>query len=204
MNMYRFTCLAGVVLLGLLLGGTARADSFTYDSIVFTGSVTGTTATLTIQCTNAKACGGFYLGDVSLKGFNYSGTPTLVSAPAGYDALGGGQNNSSVGSGGGCNSNNATGAVCWDTSLPLATKLGTTLYTFSVSISNGTVSGPLHVQATGYTNANGTQQGGGKGFAVSNDLSSSSGAAVPESGTFTLLTAGLLAIGLLGRKARPA
>ena len=202
MNKYRFACLAGVVLLGLALSSTARADSFTYDNIVFTGSVTSTTATLTIQCMDAKVCGGFYLGDVTLKGFNFSGTTTLVSAPAGYVTLGGGQNNSAVGTGSGCNSNDTTGAVCWDTSLPLTTKLGTTLYTFRVSLSNGAVSGPLHVQATGYTNANGTQQGGGKGFAVSNDLSSSSSSSVPEPGTFMLLTAGLFATGLLCRKAR--
>jgi len=88
MNNYRFASLVGVVLLGLVLSSTARADSYTYDSIVFTGSVTNTTATLTIQCTDAKACGGFYLGDVTLKGFNYAGTPTLVSAPVGYDAVG--------------------------------------------------------------------------------------------------------------------
>lgn len=202
MKKCRFACLVGVVLPGFALSGTTRADSFTYESIVFTGSVTGNSATLTIQCTNAKACGSFYLGDVTLKGFNYSGSPTLVSAPAGYVTLGGGQSNSAVGTGGGCNGNDTTGAVCWDTSMPLTTKLGTTLYTFRVSISNGTVSGPLHVQATGYTNANGTQQGRGRGFAVSNDLSSSSSSSVPEPGTFTLLTAGLLAIGLLGRKAR--
>jgi hypothetical protein len=204
MNKYRIACLAGVVLLGLVLSGTARADSFTYDSIVFTGSVTSTTATLTIQCTDAKVCGGIYLGDVTLKGFNYSGSPSPLSAPVGYDALGGGQNNSGVGSGGGCNGNDTSGAVCWDTSLPLATRLGTTLYTFSASFDNGTGSGPLHVQATGYTNANGTQQGGGKGFAVSNDLSSSSVTPAPEAGTFTLFTAGLLAIILIRRKAREA
>jgi len=204
MNKHRFACLVGVVLLGLVLSGTASADSFTYDSIVFTGSVTSTSATLTVQCTNAKACGNFYLGDVALEGFNYSGTPTLVSAPSGYVAVGGGQNNSAVGTGGGCDSNDTTGAVCWDTSLPMTTKLGTTLYTFSVNISNGTVSGPLHVQATGYTTANGTQTGGGKGFAVSNDLSSSSVSSVPEPGTFPLLTAGLFVIGLLGRRARLA
>jgi hypothetical protein len=202
MNKHRFAGLVGVVLLGLVLSGTARADRFTYDSIVFTGSVTNTTATVTVQCTDAKACGGFYLGDVSLKGFNYSGTPTLVSAPAGYYAGRGGQNNSAVGMGGGCNSNNTTGAVCWYTSLPMSTKLGTTLYTFSVSFSNSTVSGPLHVQATGYNNANGTQTGGGKGFAASNDLFSSPVTFVSEPGTFTLLTAGLFAIVLFGRKAR--
>jgi hypothetical protein len=202
MSKYRFTWLAGVVLLGLVLSGTARADSFTYDSIVFAGSVTGNTVTLTIQCTNGKACGGFYLGDVTLKGFNYSGPPTLVSAPAGYNALGGGQSNSAVATGGGCNGNDTIGAVCWDVSLPMSTKLGTTLYTFSAGISNGTVSGPLHVQATGYNNANGTQRGGGKGFAVSNDLSSSSVTPAPEPGTFTLLTAGLFAMVLLGRKVR--
>src|ERR1700674_1392245 len=204
MNNYRFASLVGVVLLGLVLSSTARADSYTYDSIVFTGSVTNPTATLTIQCTDAKACGGFYLGDVTLKGFNYAGTPTLVSAPVGYDAVGGGQNNSAVGTGGGCNSNDTSGAVCWYTSLPLSAKLGTILYTFSVSIDNGTASGPLHVQATGYNNANGTQKGGGKGFAVSNDLSSSSVTSAPEPGTFTFLTAGLFAIVLLGRKARLA
>jgi hypothetical protein len=108
----------GVVLLGLVLSGTARADSFTYDSIVFTGSVTGNTATLTIQCTDAKACGSFYLGDVTLKGFSYMGTPTLASAPNGYDAMGGGQNNSAVGTGGG-NGTNLSSAVCWYTSMPL-------------------------------------------------------------------------------------
>jgi hypothetical protein len=203
-NKYRSASLVGVVLLGLVLSGTARADSFAYDSIVFTGAVTGTTATLTVQCTDASVCGSFYLGDVTLKGFNYSGSPTPVSAPAGYTALAGGQNNSAVGSGGGCNSRNSSGAVCWATSLPLATQLGTTLYTFSVSISDGTVSGPLHVQGTGYNNANGTQRNGGKVFAVSDDLSFSSVASAPEPGTFTLLTAGVLAIGLLARKARPA
>lgn len=202
MNKYHYACLAGIVLLGLVLSGTARADSFTYDGIVFTGLVTSTTATLTIQCTDAKVCGGFYLGDVTLKGFNYSGSPSLASAPAGYDALTGGQNNSGVGSGGGCHGNDTSGAVCWDASLPLAAQLGTTLYTFSVNIDNGTESGPLHVQATGYSNANGTQQGGGKGFAVSNDLSSSSTTPAPEPGTLTLLTAGLLAMTLFGRKAR--
>jgi hypothetical protein len=81
-------------------------------------------------------------------------------------------------------------------------QLGTTLYTFSVSTSNGTVSGPLHVQAAGYSNVDGTQQGGGKVFAVSNDLSSLPVSSVSEPGTFTLLTAGLFAIALLGRKAR--
>jgi hypothetical protein len=204
MNKYRFASPAGVVLLGLVLRGTVRADSFTYDSIVFKGSVTSTTAKLTIQCTDAKVCGGFYLGDVTLKGFNYSGSPSLVSAPSGHDALGGGQNNSGVGSGGGCNGNVRSGAVCWDTSLPLATRLGTALYTFSVNINNGAVSGPLHVQAMGYSSANGTQQSGGKGFAVSNDLSSSSTTSVPETGTFTLFTAGLLAMVLLRRKAGQA
>jgi hypothetical protein len=149
---------------------------------------------------DAKACGGFYLGDVTLKGFTFTGTPTAVSAPPGYDVLGGGQNNSAVGTGGGCNSHDTAGAICWGVSSPLSTKLGTALDTFRVSINNGTVSGPLHVQATGYNNANGTQKGGGKGFAVSNDLSSSPVSSAPEPGTFTFLTAGLFAIVLLGRK----
>ena len=203
MNKQRFACLVGVLEFGLVLSGTARADSYTFDSIVSTSSVTGHTATSTIRCTDVKACGSYYLGDVTLKGFSDSGTPTAVSAPAGYDPTGGGQNNSAVGSGGGCGSNDTTGAVCSDTSLPISTRLGTTLHTFSVSINNGTVGGPLHAQATGYNNAYGTQKGGGKGFAVSNDLSSSVTAA-PESGTFTLLTAGLFAVVLLGRKAWPA
>jgi hypothetical protein len=204
MNKQRLTCMVGVVLLGLVLSGPARADSFTYDSIVFTGTVTGTTATLTVQCTDASVCGGFYLGGVTLKGFNYSGSPTLASAPGGYYLVDGGQNNSAIGTGGGCNGSNTSGAVCWNPWLPLTARLGTTLYTFSAGIDNGTVSGPLHVQATGYNNAYGTQTHRGKAFAVSNDLSSSSVSSAPESGTFTFLTAGLLAIVLLGRKARLA
>jgi hypothetical protein len=126
---------------------------------------------LTIQCTDIKACGSYYPDDVTLKGFSDSGTPTAISAPAGYNPMGGGQNNSAVGSGGGCDSNGTPGAVCWDTSLPMTTRLATTLYTFSVSIKHGMVGGPLHVQATGYNNSCGAQKGGGKGFAVSNDLS---------------------------------
>lgn len=188
----------GVVLLGLVLGGSARADSFTYDSIAFAGSVTNTTATLTIQCTDATVCGGIYLGDVTLKGLNYSGSPTLVSAPAGYHALGGGQNNSAVGSGGGCNNKDASGGVCWRTSLPTRTNALHFQRQHQQWHGKWASSRPGNWILKRRRRATGR----GKVFAISNDLSSLPVSSVSEPGTFTLLAAGLFAIALLGRKAR--
>lgn len=190
-----------LVALAVLLGaGLACADTITDTNVQFTGTVTSSTVTLDIQCLNASICGSWFLGDVTLKGFTFTGAPTLGTAPSGYTALNGGQNNSAVGNGGGCNSTQPGSAVCWDASLPLTTQLGSGVIEFTANITNG-VPGTLHVQATAYSNSGGTQTNGGKVLAVSDDLGP--GAGVPEPSTFALLGLGLLALAVFRRRVLP-
>jgi len=190
-----------LVALAILLGASlACADTITDSNVQFTGTVTSTTVTLDIQCLNASICGSWYLGDVTLKGFTFAGTPTLGTAPSGYSALNGGQNNSAVGNGGGCNSTQPGSAVCWDASLPLTTQLGSGVIEFTANITDG-VPGTLHVQATAYNNSSGRQKCDGKVLAVSDDLGP--GAGVPEPSTFALLGLGLLALAVFRRRVLP-
>jgi len=189
LRLTKFLILALVLLFG---ASFAYADSVTDSNIQFTATVSGNTVTLDIQCLDTNVCGNWYLGDVSLKGFTFTGTPTLGTAPSGYTLMNGGQNNSAVGNGGGCNGTQTGGAVCWDAPTVLSTQLGGSILEFTATISNG-VAGALHVQATGYSNTAGTQAGGGKVFAVSDDLAPTT---VPEPSALVLLFSGLLALGL--------
>jgi len=187
--------MSGVVMLAfcLVFGSTAKADSFTAGDVFLTGNVTGTTATLTIKCLDS-GCSGWYLGDATLKGFTFTGSPTLGTAPAGYTVLNGGQNNSAVGSGGGCNSTQPGQATCWDVqNTPLSFQLVTgATYTFTANIASGSYTpGSLHVQATAYNNTSGSQQGGGKVFAISDNLLVMQ---TPEPSSLGLLVTGLIGL----------
>lgn len=180
-----------VFAIGLFLSlgvGLAYADSLTVNDVTFTATVTGTTATLQVQCINTAVCGNWYLGDVTLKGFTYTGTPTLGTAPAGYTLVPGGQNNSAVGSGGGCNGNKVVPALCWDAASTLSA-LGGGVHTFTANLSGG-VAGTLDVQATAYNNKYGFQWGGGKVLAVSSPLQP--GSHVPEPNALVLLGSGFV------------
>jgi hypothetical protein len=193
-------CLAGLLFL-LTLGATrASADTITDSNVEFTGTVTSTTVTLTIQCLDAGTCGTWYLGDVTLKGFTFTGAPTLGTAPAGYTVLNGGQNNNSLANGGGCNSTQAGQAVCWDAGFPpLTFQLGSGVNTFTANFPNsdGLYVGPLHVQATAYLTSAGTQTQGNKVLAVSDDLT-----AVPEPASIALFGSGLVALAGMIRRRR--
>ncbi len=204
LNKIKILGLLGLVLL-LTVGATpAVADSITIDNVYITGSVTASTVTLTFECT-ATNCNGWYLGDVTLKGFNFTGTPTMDSnsSPAvlsEYTVVNGGQNNNAVGNGGGCNSTQPNMAVCWDAALPLTLQLtqGVT-YTFMADISGGTITDALHVQATAYLTSDGSQTTGNKVWAISNDLSSPP--SVPDGGMTLMLLGGvLLGVETLRRK----
>lgn len=188
--------MSGVVMLLFCLasGRCAKADSFTAGDVFLTGNVTGNTATLTIECLDS-GCNGWYLGDVTLKGFTFTSlTGTGAGTPSGFVAQIGGQNNSAVGSGGGCNGSDLSGAVCWDApGVPLSFQLVTgTTYAFTANITGGSFTpGSLHVQATAYSNAAGSQQNGGKVFAISDNLLV---VQTPEPGSLELLAVGMIAL----------
>jgi hypothetical protein len=190
-------CSIGLLVLLLVLAGTtvAKADSVTVGDIQFTGTVTSTLVTLTIQCLDS-ACADDFLGNVSLKGFtDLTFVGTGAGTQAGYTAHSGGQNN---GVNNDCNNTQPTTAVCWSTTIPLTTQLGNGILTFTADITGGvppSAGNFLHVQAVGYNNDMADQTMGGKVFAVSQDLNGSIITA-PEPAAFTMLGIGLL--GLMG------
>jgi hypothetical protein len=185
----------------LLASSFCYADSYTDPTtdVQFTGSVTSTMVTLDVQCLNTSICGSLYLGDVALKGFTFSTIVGPGSGPSGYTLQNGGANDSGNG---GCDGKDTGKALCWAAPSPLTTQLGSTLLVFSATITDGAVSDPLHVQATGYTNSAGDQTHGGKPLAVSNDLTSGA-PRVREPGTWALILAELAALALVGRRAFP-
>jgi len=198
---------AVVILLGTTLAQAGSiTGSVTDDNVKFTGTVTGSLATLTVECIDIT-CDGWHLGDVTLKGFMFGSGPTPGMFPSGYTVVNGGQDNNAVGNGGGCNGASKAGkgqdgkAICWDAALPLTTILEDgTVFTFTAVIGDVSGIGPLHVQATAYDNSTGNQKMGGKVLAISDDLTGTL-TETPEPSSFLFLGSGLLvALGAVRRR----
>jgi hypothetical protein len=199
--MFRKLIFFSIFVAALALASTpVQADTVTDNGVLFTATVTSTTVTVEIQCMVA-ACANWYIGDVTLKGFTFTGTPTTDSGSAsGWTVENGGQNNDAIGSAlsAGCNGTQAGMAICWDATLPLSTTLGNVLTPIfliaDLPNSDGSINDVLHVQATATSDVNGTN----KVFAVSDDLLGQT--IVPEASTLSMLGAGLLSLVGFGRR----
>jgi len=178
-----------------LASAPVQADTLTVNDVLFTATVTSTTVTLTVQCTDNSVCGGYFLGNVGLKGFTFTGDPTNITEPTNYAVQNGGVNNGN----GGCDSTQLFSAVCWALTLPspLGDQLSNGTLTFEAAIANGSVTDVLHLQTTIWTDP--TEVPSTRVTGISEDLKGQT-ITTPEPGTIALLGAGLFSLVGFGRR----
>jgi hypothetical protein len=190
----------GVLVLTALLGSTAAfADTLTYDGIKFAVSVSGSTATLTVDDTSGGCEANFgvsncYLGNIDVKTFSQFGSIASSTQPLGFDAAVAGN------LGGGSCGGQSNGFACWGSDGVL---LNGNLFTFTVTVNNPGDLATFHIQADLGSNSPIilTGRNNNKLDQISEDVTGPS--PVPEPASMALLSTGLFGMaGAIRRKFR--
>ena len=127
----------------LLIATSAFADTLNYDGMTFSVSVSGSTATLTVDDTGGGCEAHFgvtncYLGNITVKTFSQYDSVASSTQPIGFDAAVAGN------LGGGSCGGQPNGFACWGSDGVL---LNGNLLTFTVTFNNPSDLATFHVQA---------------------------------------------------------